>query len=86
MSNLPNYLAPSSTMELFVIAVKTRMRESNVTQDELAQRIGVKQPVVARSLSRKGGNLSFETADRIAQALGTTTVDLLLTANTTHAS
>ncbi len=77
---MSNYLAASDTMTVFVDAVKKKMASEGITQAALAERIGVSRPVVARFLTKRGGNCSFQTADKIASALDTTTLDLLVRA------
>jgi transcriptional regulator with XRE-family HTH domain len=78
MSNdVANYLAPADTMEAFVEAVKAKMIRDGVTQVELAKRLGIRQPTLSGKLSLARGNMSFATADEIAKALGTTTLELL---------
>jgi transcriptional regulator with XRE-family HTH domain len=80
MSNdVANYLAPDDTMEAFVEAVKAKMKRDGITQVELANRLGVHKSAITQKLQGKGGNCSFRTADEIARALGTTTIELLIT-------
>jgi transcriptional regulator with XRE-family HTH domain len=81
MSNeVANYLEAAATMEVFVDAIRARMIVEGVTQDELARRLGVHKTAVSRTLNKKGGNCSFQTADEFAAALGTTTIELLTSA------
>jgi transcriptional regulator with XRE-family HTH domain len=77
MIEMSNYTAASTTMERFVVAVKAKMTRDGVSQTELAKRLGITQPQISERLALKRGNLSFNKADEIAAALGTSTVDLL---------
>lgn len=74
---MSTYLAPSDTMEAFVVAVKATMKRDGITQVELAKRLGIHKTAVGQKLNGRGGNCTFETADEIAHALGTTTRELL---------
>lgn len=77
MIEMATTLAPSDTMQAFIGAVKSRMEEQGVSGAELSRRLGVAHPTISAILNGRGGSCSFATADRIAEALGTTTLDLL---------
>ncbi len=74
---MSTYLAPSDTMEAFLFAVKAKMKRDGITQVELANRLGIHKTAVGTKLNGRGGNCTFQTADEIAHALGTTTLELL---------
>lgn len=77
MSDMAISLQPTQTMDVFIDAVKARMDEKGITQIELAKRLGVSKATVNQRLLKNAGNCSFKTADEMAAALGTTTIELL---------
>ncbi len=48
--------------------LRQAMRQDDVSQQELADRIGVSQPMISRTLARE--NMTLQTAARMACALG----------------
>lgn len=81
MTDMATYLAPANTMEAFIFAVKAKMKRDGISQVELANRLGVHKTAVSQKLGLRGGNCTFETADQISHALGTTTIELLNSLN-----
>lgn len=70
-------LSPSDTMHAFIQAVKIRMDEKGMTWTRLAAITGKDRAGLYRSINGQGGSCTFATADAIAEALGTTTIDLI---------
>lgn len=70
-------LAPSDTMHAFIVAVKHRMEEQHITLTRLAAVTGRDRAGLHRSINGQGGSCTFATADAIAEALGTTTLELI---------
>lgn len=70
-------LAPSDTMHAFIVAVKRQMSERGITMKGLASMAGRDRAGLHRSISGQGGSCTFATADAIAEALGTTTLELI---------
>jgi transcriptional regulator with XRE-family HTH domain len=77
MSDVATYLEPADTMEAFLDAVKAKMKREGITKVELAKRLGIHETAIGKRLNGKAGNCTFQTADEIATALGTTTIELL---------
>ncbi len=72
-------LAPSQSMELFIRAVRDRMTERRITGVSLSAKARISRAGLSELLNGRGGSCSLATADAIASALETTTIDLLLT-------
>lgn len=73
----PTYSPPSDSMQVFIVAVKAKLEELDVSQSELARRINSQPIEVSKLLRGLAGNCTLSRCDAIANALGTTTADLL---------
>lgn len=69
--------APSPTMVLFIDGVNDLMARKGITKSELARSSGINLSVLRRTLNGHGGSCQFSTADKIAEALGTSTIALI---------
>lgn len=64
-------------MQVFIVAVKAKLDELNLSQSELARRANMDQSSCSKLLRGQMGNCTLSKCDEIALALGTTTIDLL---------
>ncbi|WP_436716555.1 helix-turn-helix transcriptional regulator [Roseiconus lacunae] len=69
--------APSPTMLLFIDGVNELMARRGVSKSELSRRTNIDVAALRRTLNGRGGSCQFSTADKIADALGTSTFDLI---------
>jgi transcriptional regulator with XRE-family HTH domain len=78
MIDVTTYAPPSDSMAVFCEAVKARLSIKQISQGELAKRLGCTPTHVSKLLRGKAGNCSLETCDKIAQAMDTTLIELLM--------
>lgn len=76
-TEMPTYAPPSDSMQVFIVAVKAKLDELNISQNELARRSSMQSTHVSKLLRGQLGNCTLSKCDAIASALGTTTIDLL---------
>lgn len=69
---------PSDSMSVFCTAVKSKLGEMGISQNELARRLELDESYFSKLLRGKAGNCTLETCDKIAAQLHTTTGQLLL--------
>lgn len=59
------------------IIVRARRKQLGWTQNELAEKAGVAQPLISRLESGRGGNITIDNLRSLALALGCSVIDLL---------